>query len=82
MFSNLFQRVLFGETKGLQVESLEVEADQIEVVAVSILSEAQCPVCGQRNSRVQSHSVRCVTDGGWRGMSVRIKREVRRFYGD
>ena len=63
MFSNLFQRVLFGETKGLQVESLEVEADQIEVVAVRILSEAQCPVCGQRNSRVQPL---CAVRDGWR----------------
>ena len=68
--------------KGLELESLSVDAGHVSVHVESGRTRGICPICGHGSSRVHSRYHRTVSDLPWHGICVTFKIRVRRFFCD
>lgn len=68
--------------RGLELESLSIEAGKVTIFASSGESGACCPVCGHDSPRVHSRYHRTVSDLPWHGVSVKLKVLARRLFCD
>ena len=68
--------------RGLELESLSIDAGKVTIFTRSGKSRARCPVCGRDSSRVHSRYHRTVSDLPWHGISVELKVLARRLFCD
>jgi transposase len=68
--------------EGLQVRSLEVADQVINLTVISTQQHPCCPLCGSRASRVHSHYRRQLTDLPCAGRRVRFILHARKYFCD
>jgi transposase len=68
--------------RGLDLQSLSIEAGKITIFVSSGESKARCPLCGHGSSRTHSRYRRTVSDLPWHGVSVKLKVLARRLFCD
>ncbi len=73
---------LLPDPDHLHLESLSVDGDGVVMLVSAKAGHARCPICQQPSDRVHSRYVRKVTDLPWRGVDVRLRLHLRRFFCD
>jgi transposase len=71
---------LMPPSLGLRVHQLLVASDELTLVMACSRSEACCPLCGQKTSRVHSRYSRTLQDLPWGTLRVRLRILVHRFF--
>jgi transposase len=71
---------LMPPSLGLRVHQLLLASDELTLVMTSSRSEACCPLCGQKTSRVHSRSSRTWQDLPWGTLRVRLPILGHRFF--
>jgi transposase len=61
------------------VQLIMLDQDMVVLVAAGRATEASCPACGMRSGRVHDRYLRHPMDQPWRGWTVRLRLQVRRF---
>lgn len=60
-------------SKGLELESIDVESGRVSARVESGATGCVCPVCGRGSSRARSHYSHTVSDLLWHGISVALE---------
>ena len=66
----------------LHVEALLLADDGLTILASPEGTDAPCPLCGQRSSRVHSRYARTLAELPWAKLAVRLPVQVRKFFCD
>lgn len=75
-----FVKDLFPQGSRLQVNYLEITAEEITFMVISTQPQGLCPLCGEATSRVHSRYERTLQDLPCSGVRVRLRLQVRRFF--
>lgn len=73
---------LLPDPAHMRTLSLGVDADGIVITVGAIATAASCPLCRRSSERVHSRYIRQLADLPWRGVAVRLRVHVRRFFCD
>lgn len=73
--------LLFG-TVHLQLQTVQVAAEALQLTVTSIQPTADCPICGQASERIHSQYGRRVADLPCAGRAVSWRVQARRFFCD
>jgi len=76
---DLIERLL-PASPGLRMHHIRVASHELTLVLTSSRSEACCPLCGQKTSRVHSRYSRTLQDLPWGALQVRLCVQVHRFF--
>lgn len=74
--------LLLPDPAHLRTESLGVDAQGVVATIGAVATAAACPLCRRPSERVHSRYVRELADLPWRGVAVRWRLWVRRFFCD
>jgi transposase len=66
--------------RGLRLEEVSIEPDQIVATLEAIASRATCPICGTWSEAVHSLYRRTIADLPWGQQTVRLHLRVRKFF--
>lgn len=75
-----FVKDLFPKGIGLQLQHMEIAAEEIRCLVVSTQPEGRCPICGRATRRVHSRYQRRLQDLPWSGLRLCLHLQVRRFF--
>lgn len=73
---------LLPDPAHLRTASLGVDANGVVITVGAIATAASCPLCRHASDRVHSRYARQLADLPWRGVAVRLRVHVRRFFCD
>jgi transposase len=70
---------LLADPEAIRLDCIRPSLSTIKLAVTTTASQAECPRCHRRSSRIHSRYIRHIVDLPWHGVAVKLELHTRRF---